>query len=161
MLCVIEGDDGCQLELSELRASIQRLDQALLLGEWKLAHMRSHRRLKPVPKTEPWASQNETTEPLLPSTGGSLLVHDRGERLHHCQRAGIHLGRQVRCILFYPLQIALSCSREKHQRVGSTGSNPKCPSSLSWCTATWRMVGVGPCSRSVAMAKWISTGQAQ
>uniref|UniRef100_A0A3B4D989 Fibrinogen C-terminal domain-containing protein n=1 Tax=Pygocentrus nattereri TaxID=42514 RepID=A0A3B4D989_PYGNA len=78
--CLIEGeddDDECGFELSELRASIKKLDQTLLLGEWKLAHMRAHRRFKLVPKQEQPTSQNETTGQSLLSTGGNLLVHDR------------------------------------------------------------------------------------
>ncbi|KAL7847221.1 hypothetical protein SRHO_G00222010 [Serrasalmus rhombeus] len=72
-----DDDDECGFELSELRASIKKLDQTLLLGEWKLAHLRAHRRFKLVPKQEQPTSQNETTGQSLLSTGGNLLVHDR------------------------------------------------------------------------------------
>uniref|UniRef100_W5L7T1 Fibrinogen like 1B n=1 Tax=Astyanax mexicanus TaxID=7994 RepID=W5L7T1_ASTMX len=71
------GDDECHVEVSNLRASIQKLDEVLLLGEWKLAHMRAHRRFKQVPKLDPLIDHNETTLPSLPSTGGDILVHDR------------------------------------------------------------------------------------
>ncbi|KAI4877739.1 hypothetical protein NFI96_016174, partial [Prochilodus magdalenae] len=75
---VTEGDDDeCHLELSELKASIKKLDQTLLLGEWKLAHMRARRRFKLAPKQEPPTSQNKTIGLSLPSTGGNLLVHDK------------------------------------------------------------------------------------
>ncbi|XP_072515193.1 fibrinogen like 1B [Salminus brasiliensis] len=71
------GEDECHFEVSELRASIQKLDHMFLIGEWKLAHIRAHRRFKLVPKPESSIGHNETTTPSLPSTGGNLLVHDK------------------------------------------------------------------------------------
>jgi len=61
------------------------LNNKLLIGEWKVMHLRAHRRFKLVPKLElsqefKNTSENHTeTSPTLPSTGGSLLVHDKGK----------------------------------------------------------------------------------
>ncbi|XP_062870844.1 fibrinogen like 1B [Trichomycterus rosablanca] len=69
--------DECLLELSELKVSIEKLNNELLIGDWKLAHLRAHRRFRLLQKPKEETGHNYTTLPTLPSTGGNLLVHDR------------------------------------------------------------------------------------
>ncbi|XP_053097393.1 fibrinogen like 1B [Pangasianodon hypophthalmus] len=66
------GDD-CPLELMELKESIHKLNYELILGDWKLMHLRTHRHIRPAAETK----QDNTTLPALPSTGGNLMVNDR------------------------------------------------------------------------------------
>ncbi len=59
------------------------LNNKYLIGEWKVMHLRNHRRFKLVSNLElspEHKTPENNTEPLptLPSTGGSLLVHDKG-----------------------------------------------------------------------------------
>lgn len=69
----------------KLKDEIRKLNNKLLIGEWKVMHLRNHRRFKLVPNLELSLEHKETSEnntepssPTLPSTGGSLLVHDKG-----------------------------------------------------------------------------------
>ncbi|XP_076876079.1 fibrinogen like 1B isoform X1 [Brachyhypopomus gauderio] len=75
----ISAEDECRFELSELKASIQKLDYKLIIGELQLARLRAHRRSTMRTTFEQPASKNQTSRPVssLPSTGGNLLVHDR------------------------------------------------------------------------------------
>lgn len=70
----IETEDDCPLELLELKESIQKLNYELILGDWKLQHLHIHRHIRPTAQS----NEDITSLPTLPSTGGNLLVHDRG-----------------------------------------------------------------------------------
>ncbi|XP_051539593.1 fibrinogen-like protein 1 [Myxocyprinus asiaticus] len=84
MLLQTLAEEQCQLsEVSKLKEEILRLNNKLLIGEWKISYLRTHRRFKLLPKLELSLDHNKTSEnntgPLLtlPSTGGTLLVHDK------------------------------------------------------------------------------------
>ncbi|KAF7701279.1 fibrinogen like 1B isoform X1 [Silurus meridionalis] len=66
-------EDECPFEVLELKKSIQKLNQELIFWDWKLTHLRTHRRFRPAVESK----QDNETLPTLPSTGGNLLVHDR------------------------------------------------------------------------------------
>ncbi|XP_028839420.1 fibrinogen like 1B isoform X2 [Denticeps clupeoides] len=66
-------DEECLKELSELRLNVQRLDDQLLLVDWELQNLQSHRHFpahKPSNRLEPGVTS------VLPGPG-SLLVHDQ------------------------------------------------------------------------------------
>lgn len=71
---LFQTGDECPSELLVLKMNIQKLNYELEIGDWKLMYLRTHRHFRP--EEEP--KQGNTTLPTLPSTGGNLLVHDRG-----------------------------------------------------------------------------------
>ncbi|KAA0703953.1 Fibrinogen-like protein 1 [Triplophysa tibetana] len=75
----INAEEECTLsEVSKLKEEIRKLNNKLLVGEWKVMHLRNHRRFKLQPQEYHNTYENNTgTLPTLPSTGGTLLVHDR------------------------------------------------------------------------------------
>ncbi|XP_052423709.1 fibrinogen like 1B [Carassius gibelio] len=80
----ISAEEDCQIsEVLKLKEEIRKLNNKLLIGEWKVMHLRNHRRFKLIPNLELSLEHQETPEnntehsPTLPSTGGSLLVHDK------------------------------------------------------------------------------------
>lgn len=98
----LKAGEKCQIsDVSELKEEIRKLNNKLLIGEWKVMHLRTHRRFRLVPNQELSLEYNKTSEnntepsPTLPSIGGSLLVHDKGNVYtlirHFCT-----------CILFKP-----------------------------------------------------------
>lgn len=74
-----KAGDECYSELFELKMSIKKLNNELLFGDWKLAHLRVHRRFRHLQNFKVGHRQNNTILPTLPSTAGNLLVHDRGK----------------------------------------------------------------------------------
>lgn len=78
--CSIEAGDECALELLELKESIQKLHYELIIGDWKLMYLRAHHHFRATAESK----QGNLTLPTLPSTGGNLLVHDRGFILAYC-----------------------------------------------------------------------------
>lgn len=65
--------------MSKLKEEIRKLNNKLFVGEWKVKHLRNHRRFKLQPQENNNTYENNTGPlPTLPSTGGTLLVHDRG-----------------------------------------------------------------------------------
>ncbi|XP_077098837.1 fibrinogen like 1B isoform X2 [Siphateles boraxobius] len=80
----ISAEKACQTsEVSTLKEEIRMLNNKLLIGEWKVMQLRAHRRFRLVPNLELSLEYKNTSEnntepsPTLPSTGGSLLVHDK------------------------------------------------------------------------------------
>ncbi|XP_067113710.1 fibrinogen like 1B [Osmerus mordax] len=84
----------CELELEELRRSVRMLENTLLIGAWKIDHMRRHKHFglpqpsmnqsDPAPdsnpKTNPHRNTTEEFErvPQNPHpTAGNLIVHDK------------------------------------------------------------------------------------
>lgn len=65
--------------MSKLKEEIRKLNNKLLVGEWKVMHLRDHRRFKLLPQDHSKAYENNTVPlPTLVKSGGNLLVHDRG-----------------------------------------------------------------------------------
>lgn len=72
----VKAEEECTLsEVSNLKEEIRKLNNKLLVGEWKVMHLRAHRRFKLLPQEHNNTYENNTGP--LPSTGGNLLVHDR------------------------------------------------------------------------------------
>lgn len=62
------------MEVLELKSCIQKLNFELIIRDWKLMQLRTHPRFRPAAESK----KDNMTLPALPSTGGNLLVHDRG-----------------------------------------------------------------------------------
>ncbi|TRY83133.1 hypothetical protein DNTS_020650 [Danionella cerebrum] len=77
----ISEEEECQLSIvTKLKEEIRILNNKLLIGEWRVLHLRNHRRFRLVPNLEPsheYKTNFSEPSPTLPSNGGSLLVYDK------------------------------------------------------------------------------------
>ncbi|XP_030648082.1 fibrinogen like 1B [Chanos chanos] len=80
----LSDDVHCDLEYTALKKNIRELENKLLIGAWRLTHLRAHRHFKTPSGTQPITKPNVTdneheTEnlPKLPTTAGSIIVYDR------------------------------------------------------------------------------------